>query len=633
MEELQDAIEDAQYLSAVISKGGPKPTEKWVFPSAAELEQFKASQLARNPNCFSLDNICRQILGFYLFRESCKSQGPYFREFCKSQGPYVNAKVAFVTDVVRFKRLRSHAKRRRFARRIIEAYLLPAPDAAASVLSGQPATGLSRSGRAPAAAAAAAAAEGVAAGGAGGEGAAGGAHSHHHRHHHRRHRDGEEDGTAAAPDHTGGASVDHTTHNDAMSSIKTVRPYHRHHQRPTNEAAELGGSARSASLRIGGSGGGGNEVDLCRRPPALEARLRRRNEVDLCRRPPALEAVRRMSSFEAVPEPSSAPVSEAPSPSRAERSRTSIIALLSPSRGSGGSLRGSNQGVTEGGRLVFAPRVNAVLMGSGGSLRSSNRGMTEAAASAAAAAATSSSPTATAGGSNSPSKRSSTQGRTSRSGTSLGSKERQTGDTLGSPQFSHHSKQTVQTNALLVRGPGVDDMVAALPALAEPPPPPPEPARISMIDKASLAKLRFAVAGGGSMSSGIGGVGISGGGGDASAPATAACTPLPAAQRTPAAREDAAATAPAAAASPRKRPSNGAIAPLIIPDLALTPAAAAAAPTNADSSLRSPHSGGGGGGSGDSATFKSVRMAEGAGGGRGPPPGPPAWPPALRRRA
>jgi hypothetical protein len=66
MEELQDAIEDAQYLSAVISKGGPRPTEKWVFPSAHDLEEFRVGLLTRNPKCFSLDNICRQILGFYM---------------------------------------------------------------------------------------------------------------------------------------------------------------------------------------------------------------------------------------------------------------------------------------------------------------------------------------------------------------------------------------------------------------------------------------------------------------------------------------------------------------------------------------------------------------------------------------
>jgi hypothetical protein len=30
------------------------------------LEEFRVGLLTRNPKCFSLDNICRQILGFYM---------------------------------------------------------------------------------------------------------------------------------------------------------------------------------------------------------------------------------------------------------------------------------------------------------------------------------------------------------------------------------------------------------------------------------------------------------------------------------------------------------------------------------------------------------------------------------------
>lgn len=67
MEELQDAIEDVQYLQAVNSKdSGPSPTEPWPFPSEKELEEFNAERLEKDGKCYSLERICSGVLGLYL---------------------------------------------------------------------------------------------------------------------------------------------------------------------------------------------------------------------------------------------------------------------------------------------------------------------------------------------------------------------------------------------------------------------------------------------------------------------------------------------------------------------------------------------------------------------------------------
>lgn len=69
MEELQDAIEDVQYLQAVNSKdSGPSPTEPWPFPSEKELEEFNAERLRKDGKCYSLERICSGVLGLYLVR-------------------------------------------------------------------------------------------------------------------------------------------------------------------------------------------------------------------------------------------------------------------------------------------------------------------------------------------------------------------------------------------------------------------------------------------------------------------------------------------------------------------------------------------------------------------------------------
>ncbi|CAM9968188.1 unnamed protein product, partial [Laminaria digitata] len=111
MEELQDAIEDVQYLQAVNSKdSGPSPTEPWPFPSEKALEEFNTESLLGDRQCYSLERICAGILGLYLFGTFCSEM----RELNKFE---------FILDVIRYRRLRTPNLRLRFAQGIIHKFL------------------------------------------------------------------------------------------------------------------------------------------------------------------------------------------------------------------------------------------------------------------------------------------------------------------------------------------------------------------------------------------------------------------------------------------------------------------------------------------------------------------------------
>eukprot|EP00752_Nemacystus_decipiens_P012889 g11409.t1 len=111
MEELQDAIEDVQYLQAVNSKdSGPSPTEPWPFPSEKELEEFNAERLRKDGKSFSLERICSGVLGLYLFGTFCKEMSE-------------SIKFEFMLDVIRYQRLRTPHLRIRFAQGIIRRFL------------------------------------------------------------------------------------------------------------------------------------------------------------------------------------------------------------------------------------------------------------------------------------------------------------------------------------------------------------------------------------------------------------------------------------------------------------------------------------------------------------------------------
>ncbi|CAM9752358.1 unnamed protein product [Ascophyllum nodosum] len=111
MEELQDAIEDVQYLQAVNSKdSGPNATESWPLPSEKDLEDFNTERLRKDPQCYSLETICSGVLGLYLFGAFCIQRKEV-------------AKYEFILDVVRYRHLRTPKLRMRFARGIISKFL------------------------------------------------------------------------------------------------------------------------------------------------------------------------------------------------------------------------------------------------------------------------------------------------------------------------------------------------------------------------------------------------------------------------------------------------------------------------------------------------------------------------------
>lgn len=113
MEELQNAIEDAVYLSAV-SETLPTPSEKWIAPTPVQLEEFVANLKVSDPACFTLGRLCEKILGFFMFGK-----------FCRKRSVKYAIMYSFLVDIIRFKRQRGRAKRRQYAREIIEKYLIP----------------------------------------------------------------------------------------------------------------------------------------------------------------------------------------------------------------------------------------------------------------------------------------------------------------------------------------------------------------------------------------------------------------------------------------------------------------------------------------------------------------------------
>ncbi|CAM9134526.1 unnamed protein product [Choristocarpus tenellus] len=111
MEELQDAIEDVQYLQAVNSKdSGPRPTDPWSFSTDKELEEFSAERLKVNPDSFQLENVCSGILGMYLFGQFCAEN----KEKDKHD---------FMLDIIRYRRLRRQNQRQEQAQAILRKYL------------------------------------------------------------------------------------------------------------------------------------------------------------------------------------------------------------------------------------------------------------------------------------------------------------------------------------------------------------------------------------------------------------------------------------------------------------------------------------------------------------------------------
>lgn len=74
MEELQDAIEDAQYMNAM-HDDVPRPTKDWKYPTAEELNSYYERQRTQSPKSLELEGICEGSLGFYMFLTFVKAEG------------------------------------------------------------------------------------------------------------------------------------------------------------------------------------------------------------------------------------------------------------------------------------------------------------------------------------------------------------------------------------------------------------------------------------------------------------------------------------------------------------------------------------------------------------------------------
>ena len=64
MEELQDAIEDVQYMNAM-HDDIPRPTQDWKWPSPEEFQLYLDKVKTTAPRSFEAEGLCRGSLGFY----------------------------------------------------------------------------------------------------------------------------------------------------------------------------------------------------------------------------------------------------------------------------------------------------------------------------------------------------------------------------------------------------------------------------------------------------------------------------------------------------------------------------------------------------------------------------------------
>lgn len=123
MEELQDALEDAQYVNAINVYEGPRPIINWPAPTVDEINEWKGGlmqQWEHNPNKTALNEPFRFLwvlsssIGFYMFSS-------YLKE---SAGEYLQ--INFVEEVLRWRKLTGQDRRIQL-KNILTNYLMPRP--------------------------------------------------------------------------------------------------------------------------------------------------------------------------------------------------------------------------------------------------------------------------------------------------------------------------------------------------------------------------------------------------------------------------------------------------------------------------------------------------------------------------
>jgi beta-adrenergic-receptor kinase len=111
MEELQDAIEDAQYVNAISTQeDGPRPVLAWEIPNEEQLAAWKTKMKTQDPTSFSLEWTLSSALGMFLF-------SAFLKEVCNDY-----LRINFCEEVIRWKRLRGRLRIEK-AKRMFDTYL------------------------------------------------------------------------------------------------------------------------------------------------------------------------------------------------------------------------------------------------------------------------------------------------------------------------------------------------------------------------------------------------------------------------------------------------------------------------------------------------------------------------------
>jgi hypothetical protein len=111
MEELQDAIEDAQYVNAIATQeDGPRPVLAWEIPTEEQINSWKEKVLRQEPKAYSLEWTLQSAIGLFLF-------SAFLKETCND-----HVRINFCEEVIRWRKLRG-GQRVEKTKRIIAAYL------------------------------------------------------------------------------------------------------------------------------------------------------------------------------------------------------------------------------------------------------------------------------------------------------------------------------------------------------------------------------------------------------------------------------------------------------------------------------------------------------------------------------
>lgn len=99
MEELQDAIEDAQYVNAIATQeDGPRPVLAWEKPTPEALEAWQAKKLSSDSTAFDLDTLLESAVGLFLFSSFIKT---HHQDYLR---------INFCEDIIRYKKARGKTK-------------------------------------------------------------------------------------------------------------------------------------------------------------------------------------------------------------------------------------------------------------------------------------------------------------------------------------------------------------------------------------------------------------------------------------------------------------------------------------------------------------------------------------------